>query len=131
MLFKNCWGSIGIDMCLPKFDIFQSKVAQNCFRSHTNSWCPEFFQKKFCLMSDLKLTLSIIMLPFPFNPFAPCNCADHNSDLHSNCNILKTMGVSIAFTRTFFKEDRSLHLWFSSYWCLKFGKSLEFQKLSF
>ena len=42
---------------------YQGTVAPNSFNSHTNSWCPDFFQKKqkrkkrFCLMSGLKFTL--------------------------------------------------------------------------
>ena len=33
-----------MDMCLPKFEIYQDTVAPNCFKSHTNSF----------LMSGLK-----------------------------------------------------------------------------
>ena len=33
-----------MDMCLPKFDIYQGKIALNCLKSHTNSRCPEFSQ---------------------------------------------------------------------------------------
>ena len=47
-----------MDMSLPKFDIYQGTGATNYFKSHTNSWCPHFFQEKFCLMSSLKFTLS-------------------------------------------------------------------------
>ena len=32
-----------MDMCLPKFNIYQSAVAQNCFTSHAKSWCCDFF----------------------------------------------------------------------------------------
>ena len=35
-----------MDMCLPKFDIYQSTLAFNCFKSHTYSWCPDRFQKR-------------------------------------------------------------------------------------
>lgn len=45
---------------LPKFDIYQSEIAQNCFKSHTNSRSLDFFQNNFCLMFDLKFTLSIV-----------------------------------------------------------------------
>ena len=31
---------------LPKFDIYQVTVAPNCFKSHTNSWYPDFFPEK-------------------------------------------------------------------------------------
>ena len=41
---------------MPKFDICQSIVAPNCFTSHANSCCSDFFQKKICLTSDLKFT---------------------------------------------------------------------------
>ena len=46
-----------MDMCLPKFDIYQGKVAPNYFKSHTNSWCPDFFQKKSLpdVRSDIRL----------------------------------------------------------------------------
>ena len=50
-----------MDMCLPKFDRYRSAVAPNCSKSHTNSWCSDFFKKKkkaFCLMSGLIFTLS-------------------------------------------------------------------------
>ena len=35
-----------MDLCLPKFDICQVAVAPNCFKSHRNFECPDFFQKK-------------------------------------------------------------------------------------
>ena len=35
-----------MDMCLPKFDIYQGTVAPNCFKNHTNSRCPDFFSRK-------------------------------------------------------------------------------------
>ena len=48
-----------MDTCLPSFDICQGTVAPNCFKSHTNTRCPDLFQKKkFCLMSGLNFTLS-------------------------------------------------------------------------
>ena len=47
-----------MDTWLPKFDIYQGKVAQNCFKIHTNYRCPNFLQKKFCLMSGLTFALS-------------------------------------------------------------------------
>ena len=58
-----------MDMCLTKCDIYQGTVAQNCFKSRTNSSCPNFFQKKkmFCLMSALKFTLSDVTLFLPDN----------------------------------------------------------------
>ena len=43
-----------LSMSWPKFDIYQSTVAPNWFKSHTNSWYHDFFQNKFGLMSDLK-----------------------------------------------------------------------------
>ena len=45
-----------MDMSLSKFDICQGTRATNCFESHTSSWCPHFFKKKFCLMSGLQFT---------------------------------------------------------------------------
>ena len=50
-----------MDMYLAKFDIHQGKLAPSCFKSHTNSRCPDFFQKKkFCLTTGLKITFSDI-----------------------------------------------------------------------
>ena len=44
MFFKNlhwmladAYYQILMDMCLPKFDIYQGTVAPNCFKGHTNS----------------------------------------------------------------------------------------------
>ena len=33
-------------MFLPKFDIYQDKIAPNCFKSYTSPRCPYFFQDK-------------------------------------------------------------------------------------
>ena len=33
-------------MCLPNFDLYWRTVAPNFFKSHTNSWCSDFFKKK-------------------------------------------------------------------------------------
>ena len=44
-------------MCLPKFDVKRDTVVSDCFKSHTNSWYPDFFQKKVFLMFGLKFTL--------------------------------------------------------------------------
>ena len=41
-----------MDMCLPKFDIYQGALASNFLKSHTNSWCPNFFQKN--VLSDFR-----------------------------------------------------------------------------
>ena len=49
-----------MDMCLPKFDIYQGTVAPECFKSLTNIQI--FFERKFCLMSGLKFTLSDVTL---------------------------------------------------------------------
>ena len=35
------------EVLLDKFDVYQCKVALNCFKCHTNSWCPDIFQKKY------------------------------------------------------------------------------------
>ena len=45
-----------MDMYLPKFDTYQGTVAPSCFKSHLNSRCPGFFQKKVYLVSGLKFT---------------------------------------------------------------------------
>ena len=42
-------------ICLPKFDIYQGKVALNCFKSYTNSWFPDFFSKKIDVRFDIHL----------------------------------------------------------------------------
>ena len=47
-----------MDMSLPRFDIYQGTGAANCLKNHTDSWCPYFFKKIFCLMSSLKFTMS-------------------------------------------------------------------------
>ena len=48
MLFKNYWGSFGCWWTCSYLSLifYQSAVAPNCIKSHTNSWCPDFFQKK-------------------------------------------------------------------------------------
>ena len=48
-----------MDICLPKFDIYQGVVAPNCFRSHTNS-CPDFFQEK--IFSDVWSEIHLVGL---------------------------------------------------------------------
>ena len=35
-----------MDMCLSKLDIHEGTVGPNCFKSYTNFWIPEFFEKK-------------------------------------------------------------------------------------
>ena len=35
-----------MDMCLPVFDLYRDTVAPNRFKSHTNSYCSDFFLKK-------------------------------------------------------------------------------------
>ena len=47
-----------IGMWLTKFDIYQSEVAPNCLISHTNSWCPDFFQKEF--LADVRTEIHLI-----------------------------------------------------------------------
>ena len=47
-----------MDLCLPQFDIYQSTVGSNCFESHTNSCCPDLFQKK-CL-SDVQSEIHLV-----------------------------------------------------------------------
>ena len=43
-----------MDMCLPKPDIYQSTEAP---KSHTNSWCPNFFQKN---LSDVRSEINLV-----------------------------------------------------------------------
>ena len=47
-----------MDMNLPKFDIYQGTGATNCFKSHTNSWCPHFFQEK--VLSDVRSEIHLV-----------------------------------------------------------------------
>ena len=56
-----------MDMCLPEFDNYQGTVAPNCFKSHANSRCPDFFQEKVCLVSCLKFTLYDVTSVLPEN----------------------------------------------------------------
>ena len=53
-----------MDMCLLKFNIYQSTVAPNCFKNHTNLI---LFKKNVCLMSDLTFTLSDVTSFQPYN----------------------------------------------------------------
>ena len=69
---KTAEDLLDTDGHLPKFDIYQSTVAQNCFKSHKNSWCSDFFpkkkkKKKNYLMSNLKFTLPDVKLFLPDN----------------------------------------------------------------
>ena len=41
-----------MDLCLSKFDVYQGTVASNCLKTHTNSWCLDFFQKN--VLSDVQ-----------------------------------------------------------------------------
>ena len=42
---------------LIKFDIYQGTVAPNFFKSHTNSWYPDFFQEK--VLSDVRSEIHV------------------------------------------------------------------------
>ena len=55
-----------LDIWLPNFDIYEGKADPKYFKSHRNSWCPDFFQKNI-LMSDLKFTSSDITSFLPDN----------------------------------------------------------------
>ena len=47
-----------MNMCLPKFDVYQGTLTPNYFKSYTQTLdVLHLFQKTFCLMSGLKLTL--------------------------------------------------------------------------
>ena len=65
LLLMFCW--MLMDMCFPEFANYQGTVASNCFKSHTNSRCPDFFQKKVCLVSGLKFTLCDVTSVLPEN----------------------------------------------------------------
>ena len=56
-----------IDMCLPKFNIYEGTVTPNCFKSQTLNVMIFFKKNKFCLMSSLKFTLSDVTLLLPEN----------------------------------------------------------------
>ena len=57
-----------MEMPLPKFNIYKGRVVPNCFRSQTNSWCPDFFEKKkIYLMPGLKSTFFDVILFLPDN----------------------------------------------------------------
>ena len=76
------------------------------------------------------------------NPFAPWNPLCGSQCRPLNSNVSKTVTVNIVSTGTFLKEHSisfliisrlidSLHLWFSSYWCLKSVELFESRKTSF
>ena len=46
-----------VDICLPKFDIYQGTVVPNGFKSH-KYWCPDFFQKK--VLSNVRSKIHIV-----------------------------------------------------------------------
>ena len=48
------------DMCLPKFNIYQSAVAQNCFESHAKSWCCDFFFSKKKILPTVRLETHLV-----------------------------------------------------------------------
>ena len=50
------------EMCLPRFYIYQVTVTPNCLKSHTNSWCPDFFPKKVLSDVRMKFTLSDVTI---------------------------------------------------------------------
>ena len=56
-----------MDMHLLEFDNYQGTVAPNCFKSHTDSRCPDFFQKIVCLVSGLKFALCDVTSVLPKN----------------------------------------------------------------
>ena len=47
-----------MDMSLLKFDIYQGTGATNCFKSHINFRCPQFFQEK--VLSDARSEIHLI-----------------------------------------------------------------------
>ena len=56
-----------MDMCLPKFDIYQGTVAPNFLRAKQTLDVLIFFKKRFCLMPSLKFTLSDVTTFRPDN----------------------------------------------------------------
>ena len=46
-----CW--MLMDMCLPEFDTYQGTVAQDYFKSHRSSPCPDFFQKTYLVRRNI------------------------------------------------------------------------------
>ena len=56
-----------MDMVLSKFNIYESPVAPKCFKTHKNSWCHDFFQRKICLMPGLKFTFPDVTSFLPEN----------------------------------------------------------------
>ena len=46
-----------MDMCLPKFDIYQGAIALNCFKSHTY-FCLNLFQKN--VLSDVQSEIHLV-----------------------------------------------------------------------
>ena len=49
-----------MDMFLTEFDIYQGTVALNFFKSHTNSWYPDFFSKKKSILSDVRYEIHLV-----------------------------------------------------------------------
>ena len=49
-----------MDTWLPKFDICQGKVPPDCFKSHKNCRCPDFFQKN--VLSNVWFDICLVRL---------------------------------------------------------------------
>ena len=60
-----------MDMCLLKCDIYHGAVAPNCFKSHTNSRCSYFCQKK--VLSDVRSEI----------PRVRCNIVSTGQPVHT------------------------------------------------
>ena len=71
-----------MDMCLSKFDIYHGTVTPVCFKSHRNSWCPDFFSKKKICLSGLKFTL------FEVTSFLPDNFSKLKKNYIEACSLL-------------------------------------------
>ena len=86
-----------MDMCLLEFDAYQGARAPSCFKSHTNSWCPYFFQKMVRLKPGLKFTLFDVTLILPdnlsglkkkiFQTFVEINTLSFNSPKQMLCKL--------------------------------------------
>ena len=46
-----------LDVCLPTFDIYQSTIAPNCFKSHANYGCPDFIQN---FLADVRFETQLV-----------------------------------------------------------------------
>ena len=55
-LLRFCW--MLMDVCLPKFDIYQGTGAPNCSKSYTSCLCLDFFPKK--VLYDVRSEIHLV-----------------------------------------------------------------------